>query len=42
MRCITAGQETQKYPDCDFDDYYLEKLMKGSYGAAQPIVMPDR
>ena len=32
IRCITAPGEAAKYPTESFDAYYLDKLMRGSFG----------
>ena len=35
IRCITEDGEPARYPPCDFDSFYVDKLRRGSFGARQ-------
>ena len=40
IRCITDGDAPARYPPSDFDAFFVEKLMRASYGPGEPPVMP--
>ena len=42
IRCIAADGEAARYPPAVFDSFYLDKLRRGSFGAAVPAGLATR
>ncbi|MDE0386505.1 MAG: hypothetical protein OXI22_21680, partial [Defluviicoccus sp.] len=42
IRCIGAEGEAARYPPAAFDSFYVDKLRRGSFGAAMPAGLATR